>query len=320
MKKQFNYCLTGASGFVGSHLAEYLSQQDEVAKVVCLVRQSSDTSFLETLPVEIARVDFEQPQSIQPYLQDMDYFFHIAGVLGGGERKMKKGNHQLALDMFNLYRENAGRIKGFLMTSSIAAVGPMDYGHDDATRQHDLNPLSIYGHTKLAGEKELWPYFNDGKHNVSVVRAPIVFGPRETDVRQFFELVRKGIAPVLGKGTNEVTLIHVHDLVRFMHKLIQDDTHQGIFYTYSDELFNWNKLAEEIKTILNPKARTIHIPPFVMYAAAVLNEWVGNNPTLSREKYREGMAKSWAYEQNDFNLSGEKIIYSLRKGVEELYT
>ena len=72
--------VTGATGFLGSHIAERLVRRGE--SVRCLVRPTSDTSFLESLGVELVRGDITDAPSLAPALTDIDTVYHAAAMVG----------------------------------------------------------------------------------------------------------------------------------------------------------------------------------------------------------------------------------------------
>ena len=69
--------LTGATGFIGSHVAEYLSGQG--FHLVCGVRENSNTDFLKTLPVEQRFADITDPNSLIQAMKGCSMVIHTAG-------------------------------------------------------------------------------------------------------------------------------------------------------------------------------------------------------------------------------------------------
>src|SRR5215471_16955099 len=72
--------ITGATGLLGSHLAEQLVARGE--RVRALVRPTSDTSFLRPLGVELAVGDLNDPNSLRPAVADADVVYHCAARVG----------------------------------------------------------------------------------------------------------------------------------------------------------------------------------------------------------------------------------------------
>jgi len=70
--------VTGATGFIGSHLVEALLQKG--AQVQCLVRQTSDLTWLKNLPIEVVHGDCNDKASLGEAVKGIDQVFHLAGV------------------------------------------------------------------------------------------------------------------------------------------------------------------------------------------------------------------------------------------------
>ena len=72
--------VTGATGLLGSHIVEQLHKRGRPVRA--LVRRSSDTTWLETLPVEIVRGDVTDPASIERAMQGVRTVYHAAARVG----------------------------------------------------------------------------------------------------------------------------------------------------------------------------------------------------------------------------------------------
>src|SRR5688500_834283 len=73
-----NVLVTGASGFIGSHLAESLVHQGD--RVRCLVRRSSPITRLQAIDVELVFGDVTDYAALQRGVQGMDVVYHVAGL------------------------------------------------------------------------------------------------------------------------------------------------------------------------------------------------------------------------------------------------
>ncbi len=320
MKRSYNVYIAGATGFVGKNLIDYLTNLPDPPDITCLVRASSDTSFLAKYPVSIERVDFSDKSSLHESFQKADYVYNLVGMTAAPtEEKLQQANRDISANLLAAYLANKESIKGYFYMSTLAVAGPRDYGYHDPARTDQLYPLTAYGRTKLEGEKLHWPYIFDDNLNISILRAPGIYGRWDTDIRQYFDIVTKGIAPVLGTGETKVTLINICDLVRFMHKITIDRENRGIFYVYDDRIYTMKDLGKIAKQILRPGALHIKIPPVLVRSAASLNQMLNANATFNREKCKEMLAEDWGYEPNDFYRSGDSIQFDLEQGIYHLY-
>jgi len=79
MNNEIISVVTGASGFVGSHLVDLLLEKGH--KVICILRKTSSRRWLENKPVEIFDKGLFDKDSLKEVLKNADYLFHVAGVV-----------------------------------------------------------------------------------------------------------------------------------------------------------------------------------------------------------------------------------------------
>src|SRR5882672_707690 len=168
--------VTGATGFVGSHLVDLLLERGW--RVSALVRKSSNLRWIEDKPVQ--RVDPET----SPF-PDCDVLFHVAGVIRADTyADYLAGNRDLAVRVFE-----AARAKRFVHVSSLAAAGPGE-ALDEST---PCRPISLYGRSKWEGELAVWA--RRVRVPVTVIRPPVVYGPRDFGLFDLYVTVAKGLRP-----------------------------------------------------------------------------------------------------------------------------
>ncbi|PSR05034.1 MAG: hypothetical protein BRD50_02125 [Bacteroidetes bacterium SW_11_45_7] len=320
MKENCNVCIAGATGFVGKNFVDYLTRLPQPPAITCLVRSSSDTSFLADYPVTIETVDFLDKSTLQNSFRKADYVYNLVGMTAGaGEQQLRKVNRDISATLLHAYLDHKDTIKGYFLMSTLAVVGPRDYGHTDPTRTDNLMPLTAYGRTKREGEQLHWPYVFEEELNIAIVRAPGIYGQWDREVRQYFDIVKNGITPIIGNGETKVTLINISDLVRFMERIIIDKKERGIFYVYDGRIYNMAELGTIARKILRPRSLKVQIPEFVLRSVAFLNEKVNRQSAFNKEKCKEMLSKDWAYEQNDFPKCGETIQFDLEQSIHALY-
>lgn len=320
MKRSYNVCVAGATGFVGKNFIDYLTNLSDTPRITCLVRPSSNTEFLRQYPVEIKTVDFHDQEALKHAVRNCDYLYNLIGMTAAPtEEQLQIANYNISEKFLNAYLHHKHTIKGYFFMSTLAVAGPKDFGQHDPVRAKHLHPLTAYGRTKLNGEQLHWPYIFDNQLNISVLRAPGIYGRWDQDIRQFFDLVKKGITPILGSGETRLTLINIHDLVRFMHKITISQEQRGIFYVYDGRHYQMKELGSIARQILRPGSVPLKIPAFMVRSAASVNQFVNPKAIFNKEKCKEILAKDWAYEANDFSKSGEQITYHLENGIHDLF-
>lgn len=200
--------ITGGTGFVGSHLVDTLCAAGLVPRV--LVRDPASPRWIADAPVEWVRGSLEETDSLARLVNRAGTVFHLAGVLRAGrERDFDEGNRGGTARVAEAVRR-CGRRPRTVFVSSLAAVGP---SADPAGGGPEAEPapISAYGRSKLAAEAEVRALGGDAWW--CILRPPAVYGPRDTDVLEFFRMASRGLVAV-PPGERWVTVAWVGDVVR----------------------------------------------------------------------------------------------------------
>jgi nucleoside-diphosphate-sugar epimerase len=202
--------VTGATGLLGSHLAERLVVEGD--RVRALVRAGSRTDFLDTLGVEVVRGDLTEPTACAAAVADVARIFHCAAKVGdwGRWREFQTG----CVDATRALAQAAMRagVDRFIHISSTSA-----YGHP-ADRQPPIDEsaplganvwiLDYYTRSKVDCERLLWQMADAGLP-VTVIRPSWLFGERDrTTVPRLFRQFRQGQMMIVGKGDNPLSAVY----------------------------------------------------------------------------------------------------------------
>src|SRR4030042_1031294 len=183
MKKHDISVVTGGTGFLGSHLVDYLLSEGH--KVRCIVRKSSNLKWLQNKPIEIFVTGLFDKDKLRDVLKGVDYLFHVAGVVKAKKPEgYFKGNVETTRNLLEVVKEVNPNIKRILVVSSQTACGPsLDGKHcNEETKQH---PITTYGRSKFAQEELAKSYMNELP--ITIVRPPAVYGERDTEIYLFFK-------------------------------------------------------------------------------------------------------------------------------------
>lgn len=287
--------VTGANGFIGSHLVELLVEQGW--EVRCLVRRTSNLRWIEKLPVEFAYGEVTDPRSLEPAVEGVQIVFHLAGLTKARRaedyfRVNEKGTE-------NLLAACAGKAVGlrrFVLVSSQAAAGPSN-GRTPRKEEDPPQPLTSYGRSKLAAEQVARRYA--GQVPITIVRPPAVYGPRDRDLLVFYRYIAKGIKPLLGRGERVISVVHARDLARGILAAGLSERAAGETYFIANPVpAEWEAFADLVATALGRRrVRRVVLPTWVLYPAAYLSEagafLAGRAATLNREKIREIRERYW---------------------------
>jgi 2-alkyl-3-oxoalkanoate reductase len=263
--------LTGGSGFLGSFVAEQLVAEGHVVRA--LVRPSSDRRVLEKLSVEFAAGAIEDRASLAGALAGVDAVVHVAGIV-----KARRPSEFFAVNTQgtkNLLEAAAERGVGrFVYVSSLAAVGPSLDGTpvpDDV----EPRPVTHYGRSKLEAEKTVLAASD--KLHVTVVRPPLIYGPRDRETLAFFTSIRNGVLPMTGDGMNTLSVVYVADCAAaIVRALTREGAPSGRTYFVEDgSVYVWREALAEIESALGRRAFVRFGMPMgvVKVAAAATQLW-----------------------------------------------
>lgn len=222
--------VTGGSGFLGSHVAEQLSQAGHTVRA--LVRKSSNRKFLSTLKnVELAEGAVDDRASVFEAMKGVDAVVHSAGVVKArSEAEFYACNTQGTANLLDAAIEHAPNLKRFVHVSSLEAGGPSFDGRPPPIDQE--KPVTTYGRSKLAAEKEC--VARKEKLPVVILRPAAIYGPRDVEILEAFRAVRKRQYPVIGDGSMLGSYVYGPDCARACIQAIEADVASGTIHCIDD--------------------------------------------------------------------------------------
>ena len=309
--------VTGASGFVGSHLVDKLLAEGHHVK--CILRSSSSRKWLEGKPVEIVNCGLFDKAALKEVLKDADYIYHVAGVVKAKtEEEYFKGNVESTKTLLDVAAEVNPNLKRFVVVSSQTACGPSFNGKpcSEETQEH---PITTYGRSKFAQEGLAKSYFD--KMPITIVRPPAVFGERDTEVYLIFKTYKAGLMTLIGFDDKKLNLIHVADLVRGIYEAsISPNTIGQKYFVASEELYTWPQVGDAIAKALGKRALTLRLPHSLVYSVAAIAQFFAmfssKAATFNLEKARDFVQPGWTCDvskaKKDFGFT-QKV--SLEEGI-----
>ncbi len=280
--------VTGATGFIGSHLVEFLLK--EGFDVACLIRNSSIVRHIEGLNAKLIEGDCCNANSLCKEINSCDYIFHIAGLTKAINEKDFYHINVLGTEtLLKAVLKNGHRIKRFFYLSSLAATGPSLNG-SPLNEDCIPNPVSIYGKSKYEAEKLVYSYKNDIP--VTIIRPPAVYGPRDKDMLMFFKMVKKGFVPYWGESF--YSFIYVEDLVNgIIQSTLRKEAEGMVFFISDGSIYTSDEIIDAISEALDKKPFKVSIPNFMVpFIGAIANLKQKAN-IINKDKLQELRFKNW---------------------------
>lgn len=288
--------ITGATGFIGSHLADRLHAEGYDLRV--LVRSSSNNKYIKDLPIEYVEGDFQKIESLRPAVEGVDFIYHVAGLTAARSREEFALGNQIAtrnlLEATVRYNPDLRRL---IHVSSQAAVGPAESPERPADESWPLRPLTPYGQSKAAAEREVLARMNDLP--LTIVRPPAVYGERDAEIFRFFKMVAKGIAPLIGFDHKLVSLVHVDDLVRGFVLAGESQRAEGeTYFISSEEFYSWEEVGRVSGEVMGrSRVRHLRVPHPLVFIAGGVSGFMGRfqkkPPVFDFEKSRDITQTFW---------------------------
>jgi nucleoside-diphosphate-sugar epimerase len=286
--------VTGATGFIGSHLVEALVQRG--TQVRCLVRDKAKLGWVQDAPVEFVVGNCCEKDSLIQAVQDVDQVFHLAGVtMAVREKTFFDVNGLGTENLVQACIENNPRLKKFIYLSSQAAAGPGQSGKKK-NESHHCEPVSPYGKSKRLGEK--LALARSHELPLLILRPCAVYGPRDKGFYTLFKSIKKHIKPCLSGHDQYISMCYVDDIVGAILLAAETRTENGEIFFLSD---GHDYLMEEISDVfaqaLGISAMKLRLPRQMLSGMAFVAECVsratGKPSIMSRGKVKEMVCRNW---------------------------
>ncbi|WP_227354631.1 NAD-dependent epimerase/dehydratase family protein [Haladaptatus salinisoli] len=296
--------VTGGAGLVGSHLAERLSEENDVTVADDLSKGTRDR-----VPegVEFARADMTDEDDVAEVVtEDLDVVFHFAAYTDtnySDPRRLFEENGAMTYNVLERMHEVGVTNLAFTSSSTVYGEAPMPTPEDYAP----LEPISIYGASKLADEGIVSTYAHSHGITSWVYRFANIVGPHQRGnvIPDFIEklLSDPETLTILGNGLQEKSYLHVEECVDAMCHVVE---------TADDDLNIYNlgtRTTTSVNAIADIVADVMGLDPEYEYTGGDRG-WTGDVP-----KMRLSIEKLSALGWNPARSSDEAV----RRAAEQLY-
>lgn len=284
--------VTGGTGFVGSHLIDTLCAAGIRPRV--LARDRRSPRWIAGLPTELVHGSLADRASLRCLVEPARTVIHLAGVLRAArETDFDRGNRVGTENLVHSLAAVAPEAT-VVHVSSLAAAGPSPE-IEGVAPEAEPRPLSAYGRSKLAAERAVRRLGEECRW--TILRPPAIYGPRDTDVLQFFRLAARGVVP-LPSGERWVTVAYVADVVRGILAAAagQAPVHE-IYHLGEPTPYRMPALIRLLAAAGGVRARIVPVPPAIVAlvgaAGSGLQRLGFTRVAMTRDKAHELTARHW---------------------------
>jgi nucleoside-diphosphate-sugar epimerase len=254
------YLLTGATGFVGSHLAQACQRRGLAA--VTIARRTSDLRWPKQFGCEIVEGDMTDPATIRKAMEGVGVVVHSAAKVGdwGPVEDYRLVNVQATALL--LEEAKARKVDRFVHMSSLGVYAARDHFGTDETEQPPERHVDGYTQTKMEAEKVVAGYHSAYGVPTVILRPGFVYGTRDrTVLPKLLENLAAGKVRYLGSGQQQMNTVHVENIVDAVFLAIENPQAVGQIYNLTDdEVVTKKQFMETVAEAAGLPKPTRHVP------------------------------------------------------------
>jgi dihydroflavonol-4-reductase len=281
--------VTGATGFIGSNLAQSLAAQGYDTVVTGRAETEVEIGRLKRLQsagVSVRAGSLLDAGFAAKMASGCDAVIHLAAA-------QHEGNvpdsyfHDINVVATRLLVEAAiaGGVRRFVYGSTIGVYGEAAEGKLD--ENSPLRPANIYGRTKAEAESVVSEYAS--RIQTCIARISETYGPGDFRLLKLFRAIARGRFIVIGPGTNLRQVIYVDDLIRALLLTVQQPSAVGeAFVLCGADVMNTNEMVQKVAVAVGHRPPRIRVPVWPFRAAAAVMEAtlspLGIQPPLTQRR------------------------------------
>lgn len=310
MKKK-HFLVTGASGFVGTHMVKALLERG-YRVTACDLRHSDGGKF-DPLSVRFAPVDITRKYTLDGIMEDVDTVMHVAAIFDHSApwEVLKRVNAKGTRNVCEAAAEQG--VKKLVYFSSCEIYGKPD--RLPADERCKVQPTHDYGESKFLGEREAFKVSVSSNLNVVVLRPAAPYGPGSTygAISLLYLLYRNHLPAIPGEGRNRIHMVHVKDVVNAAIFLAEHPDTAGREYNLSDDTpIPIEDMISCSAAILGVRPPTLHLPKLAFKAIIPLFEIPalveGRRPVINHVII-DMFFNDMAYDSSKIRALGYKLLY-----------
>ena len=261
--------VTGADGFIGSHLVEELLEQGYDVKAFCYYNSFNSWGWLDSLPketldkIEIFTGDIRDPNGVRTAMKGCDTVFHLAALIAipysyHSPDSYVDTNIKGTLNIVQAAKDL--NIKRILVTSTSEIYGTAQYVPID--EKHPKQPQSPYSATKIGADSIADSFYRSFDLPITIVRPFNTYGPRQSAraiIPTIITQLLNGFKEIkLGDLTPTRDLLYVKDTAKAFVEIAKSKSligHECNIATNSE--ISMQEMADTLVSLINPKAKIV---------------------------------------------------------------
>ncbi len=248
--------ITGASGFIGTHLARQLLQQNWQ---VSILRHKRNLEGLEGY--QVFHGDVRDFHSLKDMFKGTDVLFHLAAALGASRINKKEFFAINVQGTENVLKAAADAgIERMIHFSSPGVFGSLKE-NKAVGEDHHTHPIDIYDKTKLEGERAALRFARKGM-DVIVIRPGWAYGPGDNRTFKLIKAVAKKRFILVTKGNTQLTPVYIQDLIKGIMLCAEKSKGGEIFHLAGPEVLSVKDVASIIGEAVEVRIPRFSLPLF----------------------------------------------------------
>lgn len=316
--------ITGASGFIGSHMVDRALQLDH--EVWASVRATSNRRYLTDERIHFVELRLDDADLLAQQLSNApqwEIIIHCAGVTKClHEQDYYTINYEATCHLVDTLIKLNKIPHQFIYMSTLGTYGPLHEKppYRPITDADIPHPNTHYGRSKRMAEEYLmnlkgFPYV--------IFRPTGVYGPRDRDYRLFIDSIRHHVELTLGPMRQDITFVYIRDLVKAVFLAIRYGTTRKCYFITDGNVYTARDFGDMVRQALgNPYVIHLMIPLWLGRVVAslcdVIGHIIGRSLTLNSDKYRILSQRNWTCDIAPLTSElGYMPEYDLRRGIAE---
>jgi nucleoside-diphosphate-sugar epimerase len=302
--------ITGATGFVGSHLVEACAARGLAVRA--LARAGSDAGLLEKNRATVIRGDMTDPAAVRQAVEGADVVFHCAAKVGdwGPVEDYRAVNVEGLRGLLEACR--ARPLQRFVHFSSLGVYAARHHHGTDESEPLPAHHMDGYTQSKVESEQLVLQYHREHRLPAVVLRPGFIYGPRDrTVVPRLVENLRKRKLRYIGRGRRAMNCIYVGNLVEAALLAMERTEAVGQVYNLTDgEPVSKRRFIEALADGTGvPRPRPVWVP---LWLARII-AW-----HMERDARRRNSPRAPRLTQGRLKLLGLNLDFSIEKAKREL--